>query len=199
MLQYKAARRQKANYERRTLLALLAVNGIMFLIELAVSYVAESTALLADSLDNLADASVYALSLLVVAKSRSRQVKAARISGWLQVLLGLGVLLEAIRRVFWGSAPLSELIILMGAIALVANLGCLILIARHRQGGPHMRASWMFSANDVIANVGIILSGVLVAWLDSHYPDLIIGVIIAAVVMRGGFIILQEAREAAPY
>jgi Co/Zn/Cd efflux system component len=84
----------------------------------------------------------------------------------------------------------------VGAIALAANVSCLILIAKHREGGIHMRASWIFSTNDVIVNVGVIISGGLVMYLGNCLPDLIIGAVISAVVLRGGVQILREANEA---
>ena len=80
-------------------------------------------------------------------------------------------------------------------VALVANVTCLWLIRKHREGEVHMRAAWIFSANDVIANTGVILAGVLVTFSGSRWPDLIIGAIVAAIVLRGGLRILQEARE----
>ena len=60
-------------------------------------------------------------------------------------------------------------------LALIANITCLAIISRHRTGGAHMRASWIFSTNDVIANIGVIVAGALVAWSGSALPDLIIG------------------------
>ena len=78
----------------------------------------------------------------------------------------------------------------MGLVALIANVACLVILAKHRDGGAHMRASWIFSTNDVIANTGVILSGVLVLLLGSAVPDLVIGTLISVVVVRGGFKIL---------
>lgn len=95
----------------------------------------------------------------------------------------------------FGSEPESLLIMMVGFVALLANVACLMLISRHRDGGVHMRASWIFSTNDVIANLGVIMSGVLVALLGSRYPDLIIGTLISLVVIRGGFTILKDAQE----
>ena len=73
----------------------------------------------------------------------------------------------------------------------MANAWCLVLIAKTRDGGAHMKASWIFSANDVIANLGVILAGVLVAWTGSRYPDLLIGLLIAVIVLSGARRILQ--------
>ena len=182
--------------ERNTLIALLAINAAMFLVEIVLGWLAESTGLIADSLDMLADAGVYGISLYAVGKGLRKQSVAASLSGVLQIVLGIGVLLEVLRRFLFGSDPESLLIMAVGAVALVANLCCLLLISRHRDSGVHMRASWIFSTNDVIANLGVIVSGCLVWALGSRYPDLIVGAVISIVVVRGGIKIMGEARQA---
>lgn len=180
--------------ERRTLLALLAINGVMFFAEAILGWLSDSAALIADSLDMLADASVYAAALYAVGRSLLIQARIARFSGYIEIMLGLGVLFEVLRRFFMGSEPLSLFMMGVGAVALLANISCLLLLHKHRNGGVHMRASWIFSANDVIANLGVILSGLLVMLLDSRYPDLLIGAIISLIVIRGGLRILKEAK-----
>lgn len=180
--------------ERRVLIALLLINGVMFVAELGVGWWAQSTALIADALDMLADAMVYGVGLYAVGKSLLVKVHAARISGSLQVLLGLLVLVDIVRRLIVGSEPVSILMMSMGVIALIANVTCLILIAKHREAEVHMRASWIFSKNDVIANLGVILAGGLVAWTGSRLPDLVIGLLVALLVIRGGILILQDAK-----
>jgi len=181
--------------ERKTLVVLLSVNAAMFASELLLGWFAQSTGLIADSLDMLADATVYGLSLFAVGKGLAHQATAARVSGFLQIMLGLGVLFEVLRRLVFGSEPHSMLIVVVGAAALLANVFCLVLISRHREGGVHMRASWIFSTNDVIANLGVMVSGMLVAMTGSRYPDLAVGTIISVVVVRGGIRILREAKE----
>lgn len=181
--------------EKKTLCILLSINAFMFVTEVTLGWFAQSMGLIADSLDMLADAAVYSLSLYAVGKGVVQQTKAAKVSGYLQIILGLGVLFEAVRRMVLGSEPQSTLIIVVGTVALLANVICLMLIAKHKKGGVHMRASWIFSTNDVIANLGVILSGVLVAIVGSRHPDLIIGSIISVVVIRGGMKILKEANE----
>lgn len=188
-------RDQAEKLEQRTLLVLLAINAVMFIAEAIIGWIAESTGLIADSLDMLADAAVYGLSLYAVGLGVQKQVKAATVSGVLQIILGFGVLLEVLRRAVYGSEPESLLMIGVGAVALIANLYCLKLISTHRDSGVHMRASWIFSANDVIANLGVIVSGGLVLVTGSRAPDLIIGAIISIVIVRGGLKILSEARH----
>ncbi len=172
---------------------LLLINGAMFLAEAVIGWVAESTGLLADSLDMLADAMVYGTALYAVGRSTTLKHRAASVSGWIQISLGIGVIIEVIRRLVVGSEPVSVLMIVTGMIAFIANITCLILLAKHRSGEVHMRASWIFSTNDVIANAGIILSGLLVMWSGSRIPDLVIGAVVSIVVIRGGRQILREA------
>ena len=192
------ATEQAAQLERRTLWVVLAINAAMFVVELALGMRAGSTGLIADSLDMLADAGVYALSLGAVGRSSGRQRRAAVLSGRLQIILAAWVLLDVLRRSVLGSEPISALMVSIGAVALIANLTCLILVRRHRQGGLHMRASVIFSTNDTLANLGVILAGLLVAWSGSPIPDLVIGTGISLLVLRGGQRILRDARPMAP-
>lgn len=181
--------------QSRVLIALLAINGVMFVAEIVAGIIGDSTALIADSLDMLADATVYAIGLYAVGRSLMVKAKAAHISGVFQIVLGLGVLLDIVRRTVVGSEPESMMMVSVGMVALVANTICLVLIYKHRQGEVHMRASWIFSKNDVIANLGVIAAGLLVAYTDSHWPDLIIGLLIAIIVTRGGLHIIKDARR----
>lgn len=181
--------------ERKTLLIVLGINAFMFFVEMTLGLLAQSTGLIADSLDMLADATVYAISLYAIGKSDVLKVKSARFSGFTQMFLSLLVLADVLRRFILGSDPVSTLMMGVGVIALVANVICLSLIAKHRDGGVHMRASLIFSKNDVIANLGVIAAGALVWVLGSRYPDLVIGSVIAIIVFRGGLQILKEAAE----
>lgn len=165
----------------------------MFIIEISLGILSESTALIADSLDMLADAAVYGISLYAVGRAPSVKINAASLSGVLQIMLGLLVMLDAIRRLIYGSDPVSYLMVTVGIAALIANVTCLVLISKHKEGEVHMRASWVFSKNDVIANLGIIFSGGLVYLFNSRYPDLVIGIIISLIVIRGGIKIITNA------
>lgn len=181
--------------ERKVLLALLLINATMFVVEMTVGWFAQSTGLIADSLDMLADASVYAVSLYAVGKAAHAKQAAARASGWMQIALAGLVLIDVARRLLLGSEPQSDWMIGIASVALIANVTCLWLIRKHRDGEVHMRAAWIFSANDVIANAGLILAGVLVALTSSRWPDLVVGVIVAVIVMRGGIRILRESNQ----
>jgi cation diffusion facilitator family transporter len=182
-----------AQVERSTLLLLIAINGVMFVVELATGWLAQSMGLVADSLDMLADAGVYGVALLVVGASSVRKAQAAAASGCIQLGLASLVLVEVLRKWFYGSEPSSGLMIGVSILALAANTVCLYLLRKHRHGEVHMRASWIFSTTDVQANVGVILAGILVSVTASSAPDLIVGTLVCGIVVRGGIRILRDA------
>jgi cation diffusion facilitator family transporter len=183
-----------AQVERGTLLLLIAINGVMFVVELATGWWAQSMGLIADSLDMLADAGVYGVALLAVGASPVRKAHAAAASGCIQLGLACLVLVEVLRKWLYGSEPSSGLMIGVAVVALAANTACLYLLRKHRHGDVHMRASWIFSTTDVQANVGVILAGILVSATASSAPDLIMGAVVCGIVVRGGIRILREAR-----
>ena len=185
----------KNKEESRILIILLSINATMFFIEITLGIISESTALIADSLDMLADAAVYGIGLYAVGKAAIVKIKAAYISGIFQVLLGIIVFIDIVRRTILGSEPESILMISVGILALIANFICLQLISKHKDGEVHMRASWVFSKNDVIANLGIIFAGILVYLFDSRFPDIIIGLVISIIVIRGGIHIIKDAQN----
>jgi len=178
--------------QRHTLILLLTINGVMFCLEFIFGLVGQSTGLISDAVDMLADPLVYGVGLYAVGKSSSIKVRGAYFSGVFQILLALGVMIDVVRRFFGGSEPESMLMLGFGLLALCANIWCLLLIAKYRHGDIQMRASWICSQNDVIANVSVILSGGLVYIFDSHLPDLLIGFMISIIVIRGGLSILAE-------
>ena len=173
---------------------LLALNGSMFVLEIASGWLAESMGLVADGLDMGADAAVYLLALLAVGASSHRKLSAARFAGFVQLVLGSGAIVETGRRWILGSAPEPPVMVGISVVALVVNVACLALLRRHREGDVHLQAAWIFSATDVQANLGVIGAGLLVAWLESPIPDLIIGAIVSALVLRGAFRIRNRVR-----
>lgn len=177
--------------ETSTLRIVLAINAALFLVEIVAGWLAQSTGLIADSLDMLADAFVYGLGLWAVGRSSAAKLRAAHVSGVLQAFLAVGVFVDVARRWVVGSAPEPPAMIGISGLALAANVTCLLLLAGHRHGGAHMRASWIFSTNDVLANLGVMAAGVLVAATGSRLPDLVIGTLVAALVLLGAVRILR--------
>ncbi len=185
----------KNKAQRKVLRILFALNGSMFLIGLISGIIAHSTALIADSLDMFADAAVFGISLYAIGKCQSKKIRAAFLSGIFQITLASLVLVEVVKRLMMGSEPESALMMGIAGLSLIINCYCLFLMAQHRHEEVHLRASWIFLSNDVIANVGVILAGILVNVLNSRFPDLIIGLIIGCVVLRGGIHIIRDARH----
>lgn len=177
--------------EARVLKQLLAINAGMFVAELTLGLIAQSTGLIADSLDMFADATVYGLSLYAVGRGVADERRAAKVSGWLQAGLALGVLVEVARRAVHGSEPVEALMIGVAAFALFANLTCIALLAKHRDGGVHLKASWIFSTNDVLINLGVIIAGILVLITGSAWPDLVTGTVVGLLVLWGAVRILR--------
>ena len=180
--------------QKHVLYWLLGINAVMFCVEITVGLYANSTALIADSMDMLADAIVYGIALYAVSRSLKHKANAALISGYFQLTLGILVIFDIVRRLGEGE-PHSWFMIGFGFVALIANVICLVLIRKHNNGEVHMRASWIFSANDVIANLGVIAAGVLVMLLDSRWPDIVIGSVIATLILRGAYLIITDAKK----
>jgi Co/Zn/Cd efflux system component len=180
--------------EAKTLKYLLAINFTMFIVEIVIGHYAESTGLIADGLDMLADSFVYGVSLYAVGKSIAAKNRTAFLSGIIQITLGLLCLVEVGRKFYFGSEPLSNFMIIVSIVALIANIWCLTLIHKHKDGEVHMKASWIFSANDVIVNTGVIISGALVYFFKTNIPDLIIGGLVSLIVIKGGLTIIKLSK-----
>lgn len=181
--------------QKNVLRKLLVLNAIMFVAELVVGIIGQSTGVLADSLDMLADTLVYSVALYAVGRASSIKTKAAFLSGGFQVLIALGIGADIIRRSITGSDPSSLLMFIVSIVALAVNTWCLKLISKEKEGEIHMRASYIFSKNDVIANSGVILASIIIYLTGSRWPDLIIGAIITVFVLWGGIRILVETRS----
>lgn len=177
--------------EAGVLRTLLAIHAAMFVFELASGLWAQSTGLIADALDMLADASVCGPSPYAVGRSAAGKLRVAHLTGWLQLLLAGGALAEVVRRAVSGSEPEPLWMSGVALLALAANVACLLLMARHRDGGAHMKASWIFSTNDVLANAGVIIAGGRLAATGTRWPDLFIGTAIALLVASGALRILK--------
>lgn len=180
------------NSQTKLLWTVLLINFGFFVIEIATGFISGSMGLVADSLDMLADAAVYGLSLWAVGAAVTRKKKVATLSGYFQLALaGIG-LIEVIRR-FIGVEELPDFRMMIGVsvLALIANSFCLYLLQKSKSKEAHMKASMIFTSNDVIINTGVIIAGVMVLLTQSKYPDLIVGAIVFVVVVRGAIRILK--------
>lgn len=183
--------------ERRVLRIALALNAAMAVIGGLAGWIAESTGLLADALDMLTDAATYAIALMAVGRSAAFKVRAATLTGFVLLILGIGVLIEVGRRVVYGADPLSEWMIGTALLSLVVNLTVLRLLAPLKSGEVHLRATWVCTRADVVANFGVILAGALVLVLNQPHPDFVIGTLIGLYVIKEAIEILRDARSEA--
>lgn len=183
--------------ERRGLRIALVLNAAMAVIGGLVGWIAQSTGLLADALDMLADATAYTIALLAIGRSALFKIRAATLSGSILLALGVGVLFEVGRRLIYGAEPLSEWMIGTALLSLVVNLTVLRLLAPMKSGDVHLRATWLFTRADVVANLGVIIAGLLVLWLGVPYPDFVIGALIGLYVIKEALEILRDVRAEA--
>ncbi len=183
------------SHQRKILWWVLGINFGFFVIEMTTGWISRSMGLIADSLDMLADSIVYGLSLFAVGAATSRKKKVAKISGYFQMGLALLGFSEVLRRFFIESeTPLFQWMIIISLLALAGNMVSLWLINKAKSKEAHMQASAIFTSNDIIVNGGVILAGVLVYWLESKWPDLIVGTIVFGFVMRGAIRILNLSK-----
>jgi len=174
----------------------MAINIAMFVIEFSSGIFARSSALLADSLDMLGDAVVYGFSLYVLHKSETWRATAAFLKGLIITAFGLGVLVEALIKTLSDVVPVAGTMGIVGSLALFANTTCLLLLLRHRNDDLNMRSTWICSRNDIVANVGVLFAAIGVSVTGSKWPDVCVGLVIAAMFLRSAWPILTESISA---
>lgn len=184
-----AARRD----QRRVLVIVLVINAVMFLFEFGGGLVAGSSALMADSVDMLGDAFVYALSLFALSRGPRWEAGAALAKGFIILGFGIAVLTELATKIVHGVPPSSRLMLAVGSVALVANLSSLALLWRFRATNVNMSSTFECSRNDVVSNIGVLVAAVLVGLFASPWPDIVVGAAIAAIFLRSALKVLRSA------
>lgn len=182
--------------QRRTLTIALGLNAAMFVVEVTAGIVGNSMGLVAEGLDNLTDAAAYGIAMVAIRSSPIFKVRAANTSGSILLLLGIGVLIEVARRALNGEAPDGLLMLVVAAVSLAMNWTVLRMLAKYRDGDVHLRATWIFTRADVIANLALIASGLIVLWTGFRFVDLIVGAGIGLYVIKEATEILGDARKA---
>jgi len=181
--------------QSRLLWWVLGINFGFFILEMTTGIISHSMGLVADSLDMLADSMVYGLSLWAVGSALSRKKRVAKISGYLQLSLALFGIIEVVRRFFFPEGmPDYQFMIYVSAFALLGNALSLYILQKSKSKQVHMKASIIFTSNDIAINIGVMAAGILVLFTQSKYPDLIIGATVFVIVARGAFRILKLAK-----
>lgn len=179
--------------QRRVLIAVLLINAVMFVAEFTAGVIAGSAALMADATDMLGDALVYGVSLYALARGDRWKAGAAIFKGVLILVLGIGILVNVAIKLGSGVPPSSTLMLIFGGIALIANLVCLSLLRRFRHQDVNMASTFECSRNDVISNVGVLIAAGAVAALSSPWPDILVGCVMALIILRSAFRVLQDS------
>jgi Co/Zn/Cd efflux system component len=167
-----------------TLKIVLAINAVMFVVELTSGLLARSTALLSDSLDNLGDALTYGLSLYAVSRGAQSKAKVALFKGGLILAAALFVLGQVVYGALHPGVPVFETMGIVSLIALAANGTCLVLLWKHRTEDVNMSSVWECSRNDIASNIAVFLAAGAVWLMQSGWPDLIVGFALACLFLR---------------
>ena len=178
---------------RRVLVIVMMLNAMMFVLEFCAGLVARSASLMADSVDMLGDALVYAISLYALEKSLRWRAGSALLKGGFILALGLGVLVEIVVKILWGVAPASGIMLTFGAMALAANLSCLALLWPYRRHDVNLASTFECSRNDVVANLGVLAAAGLVSASGSAWPDIVVAAAIAFMFLRSSLRVLADA------
>ena len=186
----------KTDAERKTLRIALKLNVMMFVVGLAAGLWAQSTGLMADALDMFADASSYTLALMAVTRTAAFKRYAARWSGVLLLILGLGIVIEVVRRGLLGSEPEGYAMMAFALISLAVNVSVLRMLSKYRHGEVHLRATWVFTRADVLANLGVFVSGLIVMLTGFRFADLVVGLGIGLYDVKEAVEILRSAHKA---
>lgn len=189
------ARNKTSETEQRTLWIVLILNVIISAAFFFAGITGDSSALIANGVDNLSDALVYMLSLLALGRGLIWKGRAALFSGSMLLIFAVGILFDVARRYTYGSDPIGATMMVMSAVAAVINYVCLRLLQRLDKPDVAMRAATTFSYNDFISNGGILIAGALVWWLNANWPDLLVGLATAFIAIKGGVEILKDARS----
>lgn len=178
---------------RRALWIVIAINAIMFGVEISAGAIAGSQALKADALDFLGDSLTYGLSLAVIGMPLARRAEAALLKGITLLAMGLWVFGTTIYQVLVLGLPSAEIMGAIGVLALLANLASVLVLLRYKDGDANVRSVWLCSRNDAIGNVAVIGAAGLVAYLQSGWPDIVVAGLMAALFLSSARQILVQA------
>lgn len=180
---------------KRALWVVIAINAVMFVVEMTAGIAAQSKALQADALDFLGDTATYAISLAVIGMAASVRAKAALVKGLSLSLMGTWVLGSTLYRVFVTGVPEAEIMGVIGLLALAANLGSVLLLMKWKDGDANVRSVWLCSRNDAIGNVAVLIAASGVWATNTGWPDLAVAGLMAGLFLWSSIQIIRQARS----
>lgn len=190
-----AALEELSKQQSKVLWIVLAINLVMFVIEILASLHADSLALMGDSLDMLGDSLAYGASLYVVNMGAAAKARSAILKGWIILLTAIFIVGASVYRSIYREVPLFEVMSIVGLLALIANLVCLMLLTRFKNADINMQSVWLCSRNDIIANVSVLAAAGLVFYTQSPWPDLVVGISLAILFTKSAIHIFSESRN----
>lgn len=180
--------------QRGTLQAVLGINAVMFLVIVAAAFYGKSSALLADSLDNLGDALTYGLSLYAISRGAATKARVALFKGGLIFLTAFTVAAQVGYKLFVPGVPVFEVMAAFSLLGLVANSLCLFLLWRHRHEDVNMSSVWECSRNDIASNLSVFVAAGAVWFTGSGWPDIVVALGLAGLLMRSALRVISSAR-----
>jgi len=180
---------------KRALLLVIAINGVMFIVEMLAGFASGSQALKADALDFGGDTATYAISLAVLAAPIGVRARASLFKGASLAAIAGFILITTALRFFGGETPEAQTMGIIGLVALLANVASVFILLRWRDGDSNVRSVWLCSRNDAIGNVGVIAAGATVALSGSAWPDLIVAALLATLFLKSSASIISQARQ----
>jgi Co/Zn/Cd efflux system component len=180
---------------KRALWIVVLLNASYGAVEIIGGFLAGSQSVKADALDFIGDGVISWLGLIAVGWGLAARARAALLQGGFLALLGAGVIAVTIYRVFVLNSPEAELMGVFGAIGLIVNVAAAAVLMPHRHGDANVRAIWLFSRNDALANIAVLIAAALVAWSRTPWPDLAVAVVIAGLFLHSAWSIIQDARR----
>ena len=179
---------------RRALWIVLAVNAVMFAVEIGAGLMAGSASLQADALDFLGDAANYGLSLAVVGMALRYRAMAAMAKGATMGVFGLWVLAITAWQIWHGTLPQAATMGAVGVTALIANGASFAVLWRYRSGDANMRSAWICTRNDVLGNLAVLVAAAGVFGTGAGWPDAAVAAIMAGLALQGAWIVVRQAR-----
>ncbi|WP_415644187.1 cation transporter [Sphingomonas antarctica] len=178
---------------RRALWIVIILNLGFGLAEVAGGFLADSQALKADSLDFIGDGSISLLGLVALGWTTHARSRVALLQGVFLGNLGIGVIAFAAWRAVHAVAPEAALMGGIGVMALLVNVTAAYVLSRYREGDANVQAIWLFSRNDAIASLAVIVAAVLVGYTSSAWPDLVVAGVIALLFLHSAWSIIRGA------
>ena len=178
---------------KRALWAVIAINAVMFVVEMTMGIFADSVALQADALDFLGDTATYTLSFIVIGMPVKTRSSVAFFKGVTLFAMGMFILGSAIWRVYFVSEPVAYAMGTVGLAALLANVASVLILKDFKDGDANVRSVWLCSRNDAIGNIAVVGAAFLVAWTGTRWPDLVTAIIMAGLFSWSSFHILQQS------